>query len=82
MSDQCASCHQIRGTAAQGLVGPDLTHLASRSTLAADEIPNDPSELAAWIRDPQAIKPGTRMPNLGLSPATVSALVSYLDGLR
>jgi cytochrome c oxidase subunit 2 len=82
MGSQCASCHQIRGTAAQAYVGPDLTHLATRSTLAAAEIPNDPSHLAAWIRDPQGIKPGSRMPDLGLSPPAVAALVTYLDGLR
>ncbi len=82
MSSQCASCHQIRGTAAQAFVGPDLTHLATRSTLAAAEIPNDPSHLAAWISDPQGIKPGSRMPNLGLSRSAVAAIVSYLDGLH
>ncbi|MGN6372237.1 MAG: cytochrome c oxidase subunit II, partial [Solirubrobacteraceae bacterium] len=67
MNDQCASCHQIRGTPAKATVGPDLTHLATRSTLASATIPNDPAELAAWISSPQAIKPGTRMPDLGLS---------------
>ena len=82
MSSQCASCHQIRGTPAAALVGPDLTHLATRATLAAAEIPNDPRDLAAWIANPQGIKPGTRMPDLGLPPASVAALVSYLDGLR
>jgi cytochrome c oxidase subunit 2 len=82
MSSQCASCHQIRGTPAQAYVGPDLTHLATRSTLAAAEIPNDPRHLAAWITDPQGIKPGSRMPDLGLAPPAVAGLVAYLDGLR
>jgi cytochrome c oxidase subunit 2 len=82
MSSQCASCHRIAGTAAQGTVGPDLTHVASRSTLASDTIPNKRDELAAWIANPQAIKPGTRMPDLGLSPAQVAELVSYLETLR
>ena len=82
MSSQCASCHEIRGTPAQGTVGPDLTHLASRSTLAAGEIPNDPAELAAWIRTPQAIKPGDRMPDLGLTQTQVGQIVAYLDGLK
>jgi cytochrome c oxidase subunit II len=82
MNDQCASCHQIRGTAAKATVGPDLTHLASRTTLAAATIPNDPAELAAWISDPQAIKPGARMPDLGLSRAEVADLVAYLRSLR
>jgi len=82
MTSQCASCHMIRGTSAQATVGPDLTHLATRTTLAAAEIPNDPSHLAAWVGNPQGIKPGDRMPNLGLSRPAIAALVSYLDGLR
>jgi cytochrome c oxidase subunit 2 len=82
MSSQCASCHRIAGTQAQATVGPDLTHVASRTTLAAATISNTPSELAAWITNPQAIKPGDRMPDLGLSRAQVSALVAYLEGLR
>ncbi len=82
LNDQCASCHTIAGTAAQGLVGPDLTHLASRTTLAAAEIPNTPAQLAAWIRNPQAIKPGDRMPDLGLNPTEVAQLVAYLEELH
>ena len=79
---QCASCHEIRGTAARATVGPDLTHIASRRTLAGAEIPNDRTHLAAWIADPQAIKPGDRMPDLGLSAGQVSQIVSYLETLR
>jgi cytochrome c oxidase subunit 2 len=82
MSSQCASCHTIAGTPAQGTIGPNLTHVASRVGLASEEIPNNPRELAAWLRDPQAIKPGTRMPDLGLSSAQVSELVAYLDTLH
>jgi cytochrome c oxidase subunit 2 len=82
MSSQCASCHQIRGTAARATIGPDLTHLATRATLAAGEIPNDPAELAAWISNPQAIKPGARMPDLGLQRSQVAELVAYLDSLH
>jgi len=81
MGLQCASCHQIRGTPAQATVGPDLTHLATRSTLAGDEIPDDPAQLAAWIRAPQSIKPGSRMPDLGLSTSQVAQIVSYLESL-
>jgi cytochrome c oxidase subunit II len=81
-TDQCASCHTIAGTPADGTVGPSLTHVGSRTTLAAAEIPNTPKELAAWIRDPQAIKPGDHMPDLGLSPTAVSDLVAYLEELR
>ncbi len=82
MSDQCASCHTIAGTPARGTIGPNLTHLASRVGLASEEIPNNPHDLAAWIRNPQAIKPGSRMPDLGLSKTQVNQLVAYLDSLR
>jgi cytochrome c oxidase subunit 2 len=81
-NEKCSSCHMIRGTSAQGQIGPDLTHLATRASLAGAEIPNTPSELSAWIRDPQAIKPGARMPDLGLSTRQVSEIVSYLETLR
>ncbi|MGI8507509.1 MAG: cytochrome c oxidase subunit II [Solirubrobacteraceae bacterium] len=82
MTSQCASCHMIRGTSAQGLVGPDLTHLATRSMLAAATIPNNPPSLAHWIRYPQTVKPGSRMPDLGLSASAVGSIVTYLEGLR
>ncbi len=82
LTSQCASCHRIAGTTANADVGPDLSHLATRSTLAALTIPNTPSKLAAWIRNPQAIKPGDRMPDLGLSPSEIASLVAYLDSLR
>lgn len=81
MRSQCASCHQIRGTPAQATVGPDLTHLATRSTLAGAEIPNDPSQLQDWISHPQGIKPGSRMPDLGLPNSQVAQIVTYLRGL-
>jgi cytochrome c oxidase subunit 2 len=81
-SDQCASCHTIRGTAAAGRVGPDLTHVGSRTTLAALTLPNDRAALARWLRDPQHVKPGNRMPDLGLPASDVRSLVSYLDGLK
>lgn len=82
MSDQCASCHRIAGTSAQGTVGPDLTHLATRLTLAAVTIPNLPGTLEQWIRHPQAIKPGDRMPDLGLSQREAHDIVTYLDSLK
>ena len=78
----CGSCHQLRGTEAHGTIGPDLTHLATRSTLAALTIPNTPEELAAWVRNPQAIKPGNHMPDLGLSGAEARAVASFLEALR
>jgi cytochrome c oxidase subunit 2 len=82
MANQCASCHMIRGTNARGLIGPDLTHLASRRTLAAAQIRNTSAELRAWIADPQGIKPGARMPNLGLSQTEYDEIAAYLEGLH
>jgi len=79
---QCASCHTIRGTPARGRIGPDLTHLATRATLAAATIPNTPAELREWITDPQHVKPGNKMPGLNLSASDVQDLVAYLRSLR
>jgi cytochrome c oxidase subunit 2 len=82
MENSCADCHTIRGTEARGTVGPDLTHVASRSSLAALTIPNTARELARWISDPQHIKPGNKMPGLDLDKAEVADLVAYLRELR
>jgi cytochrome c oxidase subunit 2 len=82
MGNACSSCHQIRGTQAAGRVGPDLTHLASRSTIAALVLPNDRRGLTSWVRNPQHAKPGNRMPALHLSRGDLRAVVSYLEGLK
>ncbi len=82
MEGGCSDCHTIAGTEAEGTVGPNLTHLASRQTLAADTIQNTPAELFRWITNPQAIKPGVKMPALGLGPIRYHAIVAYLTGLR
>jgi cytochrome c oxidase subunit 2 len=82
MNDQCASCHYIAGTQARGFIGPALTHLATRSTLASNTIPNTPTWLARWIHNPQAIKPGDRMPDLGLPRRQINDIVAYLDELK
>jgi cytochrome c oxidase subunit 2 len=81
-TSQCASCHAIRGTPARGTVGPDLTHVGGRTTLAALTIPNTRRELNAWLTDPQRVKPGNRMPTLALTPGDRQALVSYLESLK
>jgi cytochrome c oxidase subunit II len=81
-SEQCASCHAIRGTPARGDIGPDLTHLESRTTLAGVTIPNREDYLTRWIRDPQHFKPGNKMPALALSGPDLRRLVAYLEGLR
>lgn len=79
---QCAACHAITGTPAYGSVGPDLTRVASRATLAAAELPNASAWLGRWIADPQAIKPGNRMPKVPLTPQERHAVVAYLETLR
>jgi cytochrome c oxidase subunit 2 len=81
-SGSCAMCHAIAGTSADSHVGPDLTHIASRPTLAAGALPNDARNLAAWLADPQAHKPGTEMPNPNLPPNVRADVVAYLEGLR
>jgi cytochrome c oxidase subunit 2 len=78
----CAMCHNITGTLAGGRTAPDLTHIASRSTLGAGAIPNMHGYLAGWITDPQAIKPGNRMPPPGLSSDELQAVLAYLETLK
>ncbi len=82
MGSTCAMCHAIEGTEASALQAPSLTHLGSRSTLAAGRLPNTPENLASWINNPQAHKPGTNMPAHNFSPADLQALVAYLEGLK
>jgi len=78
----CASCHNITGTLANGSVGPDLTHLASRPTIAAGTLPNDSASLARWIRNPQRIKAGVLMPSHAMPENDLAAIVAYLRSLR
>jgi cytochrome c oxidase subunit 2 len=78
----CSSCHTIDGTKAQGQVGPDLTHFASRQTLGAGVLDNTPANVSSWLKNPQAVKPGNHMPNLGLSDPQIQALLAYLETLR
>lgn len=79
----CAACHTIRGTAAGGRLGPDLTHLADRRRLAAETLVNDPEALLDWLRHPQRIKPGARMPAFDmLEPGELSAIAAYLGSLE
>jgi cytochrome c oxidase subunit 2 len=82
LSGPCVLCHAIQGTPAGSRVGPDLTHVASRRMLAAGTLPNNVGNLAAWIVDPQRIKPGTTMPANALSPPDLEALLAYLQTLR
>jgi cytochrome c oxidase subunit II len=82
MQGPCVLCHTIRGTNAGSRVGPDLTHLASRQTIAAGTLPMTRGHLAGWIADPQSIKPGSRMPPNLVRGQDLQALVAYLEGLR
>jgi cytochrome c oxidase subunit 2 len=82
LGSSCPLCHAIAGTPAGSRVGPDLTHLAGRRTLAAGTLPNTPGNLAGWIVNPQAIKPGAKMPPNALSPDDLQALLAYLEILR
>ncbi len=83
MTSACALCHAIRGTAAHGQVGPDLTHLASRSTIAGGMLPNDTAALSAWVTHAQSRKPGTQMPDVtAFTGQELRALVAYLQSLH
>jgi cytochrome c oxidase subunit 2 len=79
----CARCHTVRGTSARGITGPDLTHIASRASLGAGLLPNNPGTLAAWISANQHLKPGNRMPEFpALAGHELTALSAYLSGLQ
>ena len=81
-SQACASCHAIRGTSANGQVGPDLTHVGERTSLAALAIPNRGADLLKWISDPQHVKPGNRMPRLNLTKRQFELIATYVEGLK
>jgi cytochrome c oxidase subunit II len=82
MSQQCASCHKIAGTPASARFGPDLTHLASRRSIAAGTFPMTRGHLYAWVADPQGAKPGNNMPYIGLGADQLHAVLAYLEGLK
>jgi cytochrome c oxidase subunit 2 len=78
----CSACHNIGGTPASGTVAPDLTHLASRKSLAASTMPMSEGNLYGWVEDPQSLKPGVKMPTIGLEPDKLHAVVAYLETLK
>lgn len=78
----CRDCHRIEGTPADGRFGPDLSHIGSRRTLAAATLPNTIGHLGGWILDPDANKPGAKMPPTPLSPDELDALLQYLRSLE
>ncbi len=82
LTNTCVSCHSIAGTSAQGVVGPNLTHVGSRQTIGTGVVPNSPQQLAAWIKDPQAIKPGVHMPAYTIPDQDIQAIADYLYSLK
>ena len=82
MTYSCSSCHSIGGTSAHGRIGPDLTHLGTRETLAAGRLQNTPQQLSAWLHDPDEFKPGSHMPNLQLTDEQRGTIVQYLEALK
>jgi cytochrome c oxidase subunit 2 len=82
LAQSCVNCHRVRGTAAQGTYGPDLTHLKSRETLATGLFKNTPENLRMWVNDPQKLKAGCLMPAFGLLAREQDQVVRYLLSLR
>jgi cytochrome c oxidase subunit 2 len=78
----CSGCHRIAGAPEQSHYGPDLSRFGDRRTIGAGTLTNTSEHLADWLRDPQAIKPGNKMPDLGLPEAEIDALVRYLEGSK
>ena len=77
----CLACHVVQ-CITYGVLGPDLSHVASRTTIAAGMLPNDADGLARWLRDPMEVKPGSLMPDIDLTEDEISDLVAYLSTLR
>jgi cytochrome c oxidase subunit 2 len=82
MNAQCVLCHTVRGTPAAGKVGPDLTHVGARGKIASGTLQTNAADMAAWIRDPQHIKPGSQMPPTHLDDGQIQALSEYLVSLK
>jgi cytochrome c oxidase subunit II len=82
LKSTCILCHSIQGTAAAATVAPDLTHVASRRSIAAGALPTTASDIASWIRDPQRVKPGSKMPASVLAPEDLRAVAAYLASLE
>ncbi len=82
LSGACVGCHTIEGTAAQGKVGPNLTHVGSRSSIAGGSLTNTEGNLKRWLANSPGIKPGSVMPNLNLGAQEVDALTAYMQSLK
>ena len=82
MRNACINCHTVSGTVATGRFGPDLTHVASRDTIAAGAIQNTPENLRDWIDNPNSMKPGSLMPAMHLNGHDLDLITAYLTQLR
>jgi cytochrome c oxidase subunit 2 len=82
MRNACINCHAIVGTVATGRFGPDLTHLASRDTIASGAFQNTPRNLRQWIDNPNSMKPGSLMPAMHLNDHDLDVITAYLIQLR
>ena len=82
LSKPCAACHTVRGTEAKGKTGPDLTHVGGRGTIAAGTLDNTRGGMAAWIADPQTVKPGNNMPLVTLAPEELRQISAYMESLK
>jgi cytochrome c oxidase subunit 2 len=78
----CSGCHSVLGTTAQGVVGPNLTHFASRTRFAGETYVNNTTNLTNWLNNPAAMKPGVDMPKLGLTSTQIRELIAYLQSLK
>jgi cytochrome c oxidase subunit 2 len=82
-SNGCGACHPVRGTPAMGVIGPDLTHVGSRLSIAASTLPSEPDHFRRWIEFAEDVKPGSHMPQFSmLTPEELRALAVYLKGLK
>jgi cytochrome c oxidase subunit II len=83
LAQGCSACHTVRGTPANGVIGPDLTHVGSRLSVAAGVLPSEPESFHRWIANTESVKPGVQMPAFGmLPPEELRALAAYLEGLK
>ena len=83
LANGCGACHTLRGTLADGVVGPDLTHVGGRASLAAGVLPNRAAEFSRWVAETDRLKPGVHMPAFGMLAAhELSALAAYLESLE
>ncbi len=82
IANSCGACHDIVGTNAKGVFGPDLTHFASRQTLGSGVAANTEANLQSWLQDPQVLKPGCLMPNMQLDNKQVQSILAYLRTLK